>query len=297
MYKWVLIYNFICMIYIYFFHYRLKKKWLAQYLIAFFFPLLGFLLIYLMNKKVKSQKEAIPEWLMRQKKDLSQREISIFKEDVEKERNVVPIEDALILNENKVRRTMLLNLLKEESIQNIETIKFALENEDSETSHFAATAIMELKRKLLNSMQLLDLQVDENPNDLKVLFTYKEVIKQYINSGFLDEKTLLKNKYNYSTLLEKLIEIDPNVEIYFVEKISCDLSLAEFSTARSFCDLFLRLHPNCEDSYFMDMQIHYLMRNNEGFENSLNRLRNSSVRLSPKGLSKLRFWLQGEWNE
>jgi hypothetical protein len=250
-----------------------------------------------MNKKVKSQKEAIPEWLMRQKRDLEQRERSIFKEDVEKERNVVPIEDALILNENKVRRTMLLNLLKEESIQNIETIKFALENEDSETSHYAATAIMELKRKLLNSMQLLDLQVDENPNDIKVLSTYKEVIKQYINSGFLDEKTLLKNKYNYSTILERLIEIEPNVESYFVEKISCDLTLAEFSTARHYCDLFVRLHPNCEDAYFMDMQIHYLMKNSEGFENSLNQLRSSSVRLSPVGLSKLRFWLQGEWNE
>jgi hypothetical protein len=285
------------MIYIYFFHYRRKKKWLAQYLIAFFFPLLGFLLIYIMNKKVRSQREAIPEWLMRQKADLNQREITIFKEDIEKERNVVPIEDALILNENKVRRTMLLDILKKESIQNIESIKFALENEDSETSHYAASAIMELKRKLLNSMQSLDIQVDENPNDLKVLSSYKEVITQYINSGFLDEKTLLKNKYNYSTILEKMIEIQPSEESYFVEKISCDLSLAEYSTARHYCDLFVRLHPDCEDAYFMDMQIHYLMKDSEGFENSLNELRKSSVRLSPNGLSKLRFWLQGETNE
>lgn len=297
MFKWIFIYNFICIIYIYFFQYRRKKKWLAQYLIAFFFPFLGFLLIYLMNKKVRSQKEAIPEWLMRQKTDLNQREFSIFKEDVEKERNVVPIEDALILNENKVRRTMLLDILKKESIQNIESIKFALENEDSETSHYAATAIMELKRKLLNSMQSLDTQVDENPNDVKVLSAYKEVITQYINSGFLDEKTLLKNKYNYSTILEKMIEIQPSEESYFVEKISCDLSLAEYTTARNYCDLFVRLHPDCEDAYFMDMQIHYLMKNSEGFEKSLNDLRKSSVRLSPNGLSKLRFWLQGEWYE
>jgi hypothetical protein len=297
MYKWVLIYNFICFLYIYFFNYKRKKKWLAQYLISFFFPLLGFLLIYLMNKRVRSQKEAIPNRLMKQKADLDQREISIFKEDVEKGRNVIPIEDALILNENKVRRTMLLDLLKDESILNIDTLKFALENEDSETSHYAATAIMELKRKLLNSMQSLDLQVDENPNDLNTLSAYKEVITQYINSGFLDEKTLLKNKYNYSAILEKMIEIQPNEESYFVEKISCDLSLAEYSTARYYCDLFVRLHPNCEDAYFMDMQIHYLMKNSESFEKSLNQLRNSSVRLSPTGLSKLRFWLQGEWNE
>jgi hypothetical protein len=297
MYKWVLIYNFFCIIYIYFFHYRRKKKWLAQYFIAFFFPVVGFLLIYLMNKKVRSQKDAIPKWLLRQKEDVDHREISIFKADIEKERNVVPMEDALILNENKVRRTMLLDILKEESLQNIDALKFALENEDSETSHYAATAIMEIKRKLLNRMQSLEVQVDENPNDLKVLSAYKEVIKQYINSGFLDEKTLWKNKYVYSTILEKMIEIQPNEESYFIDKISCDLSMAEYSTARHYCDLFVKLHPNCEDAYFMDMKIHYLMKNSASFEESLNQLRNSSVRLSPNGLSKLRFWLQGEWDE
>jgi hypothetical protein len=297
MVKWILLYQLFCIFYIYLFHYRRKRKWVAQFLIAFFFPLFGFLLIYLMNKKVNSKNDSKPEWLMKKEDITSYKGASIFKGNIEKERNVIPIEDALILNENKVKRTVLLDLLKEESIQNMDALKFALKNEDSETSHYAATAIMEIKRKLLNSMQKLELQMDDNPNDLQVLSVYSEVVKKYINSGYLDEKSLLKNRYALSNVLEKMIEIQPNEEKYFIDKVTCDLELLEYSTARSYCDLFLNLHPNCEEAYFMDMHIHYLMKNMNAFEQALNRLRQSSVRLSPNGLSRLRFWLQGEMNE
>jgi hypothetical protein len=293
MVKWVIIYHLFCIIYIYFFHYLRKKIWLTQYLITSFFPILGFLLLYFMNKKVKNKRDSIQEKLIKNDEKLESKGVSIFKENIEKERNVIPIEDALILNENKVKRSMLLDLLKEESFQNMDALKFALKNEDTETSHYAAAAIVEIKRKLLIAMQTLERKVDENPSDLQVLSAYRDVIKQYMNSGFLDERTLLKNRYSYSTVLERMIDIQPNEVSYFIEKISCDLQLLEYSTARDYCDLFLKLHSNCEEAYFMDMEIHFLMQNAEAFEESLIKLRHSSVSLSPNGLSKLRFWLQG----
>lgn len=296
MVKWTIAYAIVCMIYVYLFQYKRKKTWLASFLLIFWFPLFGFFINYFMYRHFKSNKPL-------KTGDFPQMDteegavVSFIKEDVNVERNVIPIEDALILNENKVKRRVLLNLLKEESIQNMEALKFALENDDSETSHYAATAIMEIKRKLLQSMQELEAHLNENPNDIQILSSYREVIKQYINSGFLDEKTHRKNKYLYSSVLEKMIEIEPNEANYFIEKITSDLSLAEYQKARDFCDLFLSLHPFCEEAYFLDMQINYSIRDLHAFSNSIDRLRNSNVRLSPNGLSRLRFWLQGEWNE
>ncbi|QOR66401.1 hypothetical protein IM538_22000 [Cytobacillus suaedae] len=291
----ILLYLICCLLYCYIFLYRCKKKWLVKLLILLFFPLVGFILIHLMDSKSKKQSTklntTIPLNMLQQ---ATKTEVTIFKEDVDKEINIIPIEDALLLNEKKVKRMMLLDLFKEESFQNMDALQLALENEDTETSHYAASAIMEIKRKLLNAMQSLEVQVAEHPADLSVLTSYSEVIKQYIQSGFLDDKTLKKYTYSYSNLLEKMIELDPHIEGYFIEKIASDLRLKEYEKAHSFCNLFIQLHPVCEDAYFLDMQINFTLKNAEGLQKSIDRLRNSSVKLSPSGLSSLRFWLQGE---
>lgn len=296
MYKWIVIYALFCAVYLYFYQYKQHKTWVATLILVFCFPFLGFMINYLMHHHSKDKKNQMVEEIL-SIDDQKVGTTSLIKKDINEETNVIPIEDALILNENQVKRKMLLNLLKEESIQNVEVLKFALENDDTETSHYAATAIMEIKRKLLNSMQTIEVQVNENPNNLQTLAAYQEVIKQYLNSGFIDEKTYLKNMYTYSALLKKMIEIDCNNPRYFIEKISSDLTLAQYHEARQFCDQFLSVHPLVEDAYFLDMKIHYAMKDQNAFAKSISILRNSNVKLSPKGLSRLRFWLQGEWNE
>lgn len=73
--------------------------------------------------------------------------------DINKEINLVSADEALILNESKIRRKLIIDLVKESSTDYISILKKALENEDTEVSHYAATAIAEFKNYFISTIQ------------------------------------------------------------------------------------------------------------------------------------------------
>ena len=59
----------------------------------------------------------------------------------------------------------MIDVLKEDTMQYMEVIKTAVLNEDTETSHYAVSAVMEIKRKLSISLQQLSVKFDQNKRD------------------------------------------------------------------------------------------------------------------------------------
>lgn len=210
--------------------------------------------------------------------------------DIKKEMNIVPIEEALLLNDTTTKRRMLIDALKNDSIEYMGILQNALENEDTETSHYAATAVLEIKRKLMLSKQKFAVQYEENKSDIDILIPYANVLKSYLTKGFLDERTLVKTKHTYSQVLESLLSVHTTEEVYFVDKIECDLEIGHVDKARSMCAIFHQAHPNSETPYLVSMKTHYTLRNNERFQESLNGLKNSPIRLSNQALNIVRFW-------
>lgn len=290
----LLIYYLLCGVYLVFFSGKLPSNWGTQLLILAFSPFIGPVILYYMFKKEKGRSDGLPEWLI--KKKLIEERKALVRPDEERERNVVPFDDVLLLNDNKMKRKMLLDLLKNESLQSIDFLKTAIQDEDTETSHYAATAISDVKRKLLSAMQKLEAQIDQDPYDFSLVSSYCEVLKQYIEIEFLDERTKERSMYNYSLALEKLIEIKPREKEYYIEKINCDLQLKEFEKANDYSKLFLNYCSDCEEAYFLSMKVYFLLKNKQEFEETLQLLRNSPVRLSSQGLKQIRFWLQGDSN-
>jgi UDP-glucuronate decarboxylase len=217
--------------------------------------------------------------------------LGIYKRiDMKKEMNIVPIEEALLLNDTTTKRRILIDALKNDSIQHLGILQKALENEDTETSHYAATAVMEIKRKLTLEKQKLSIKYEENKFDLETLIPYAKVLKSFIQSGLLDDRTLVKTKHTYSQVLESLLVVYPDEEIYFVEKINIDLAIGNVDKARVMCKTFHIAHPNSETPYIVSMQMHYTLKNNRLFQESLNDLKNSPIRLSNNALNIVRFW-------
>ncbi|WP_346234962.1 hypothetical protein MKY04_19045 [Lysinibacillus telephonicus] len=216
--------------------------------------------------------------------------------DVEKETSIVPMKDALLLNDHQTKRKMLLDILKNDTFHHIGILQSALENDDTETSHYAATAIQDIKGKLQNSIRQLEYQIEKQPDDVDVLISFSQVIKQYLNTGYLDERTKKQYSYRYSQILGKVIEAVPQEKKYYIEKINCDLQLGELETAEKYSQLFLKFCANEEEAYFMAMKLYYSLKNQMKFKEVLQMLRDSSVRLSPQGLNKIRFWLHGDTN-
>ena len=57
--------------------------------------------------------------------------------------NITPMQEALVVSDVKRRRKMLLDVLKKDIRRSLGSIAIALNNPDSETSHYAASVIMD----------------------------------------------------------------------------------------------------------------------------------------------------------
>jgi hypothetical protein len=289
----VLLYYLFCIGYTVFVIRKKKENGLIKALMITFLPGLGYVLaLYLFKPRKYSSSHEEQDAINELGIEKSQDNFNFLQPvDIESEINVVPIQDALLLNNNKIKRKLLIHSLKENSIQNTKVLESALKNEDSETSHYAASAIMEMKRKLVNSIQELAEQLKENENDVSIMSTYSEVINRYLKSGFLDEGAYKQYLSLLSEVLEKIIASGQGKRQHYIDKINCDLDLLKFEAAAYHSDMFMEKHPNDETAYIMAMKLHYTLQNPIDLQKAMTTLKNQPVRLSAQGLSIIRFWM------
>ncbi|MFC0415029.1 hypothetical protein ACFFHH_06110 [Cytobacillus solani] len=293
MFSALFVYYLAAVIYLMVEYRKSKRNFPVKLVMTFFCPFVGFIILYFMFHQLRNEGQVIPDSLIIKNKE----QVKILQKiDFEKETSIVPMKDALLLNDIQTKRRMLMDLLKNDTFNHIGILQTALQNDDTETSHYAATAIQDIKGKLLNTIGQMEYQLEENQNDLELLIAFGQVIKNYLNTGFLDDRTVKQYSYRYSQILEKIIEIMPIEKEFYIEKINCDLQLGELETAEKYSQIFLQHCSNEEEAYFMSMKLYYSVKNQKKFHEILQMLRQSSVRLTPQGLNKIRFWLYGETN-
>lgn len=289
----VLSYYLLCVGYMFLVVRRKKENRLITTLLIVFLPIFGYVLtLYLFKSKKQTDfSESIIEDVQKENIQVKNRGEFLQPVNIEEEINVIPIEDALLLNENKIKRKLLIHSLKENAIQNTKVLEKALQSDDSETSHYAASAIMEMKRKLVNSIQELSAQYEANKDDIRVMTSYAEAISQYLKNGLLDEGTYKQYQSLQSEVLEKILNTGKGEPKHFINKINCDLGLLQYEKASHFSDLFLQEHSNDEMAYIMAMKLSYELQNPTNIQRIVMTLKKQPVKLSAQGLSIIRFWL------
>ena len=238
--------------------------------------------------------EDFEDFVTRQAEEHKVKRIGIYQQiERQQELDVIPIEDALVVSENKTRRKVLIDVLKQDAVNYLEILQRAVSNEDKETSYYAVSAIMEAKRKLQLALQDLAVKFESDPTDQLVVKTYAEVLHAYMRSGFLDDRTLLKYRYTYRTVLLKWIELDKCCEWAYQECVNLELTLGSFAEAEKMARLYVDALPDSEGAYLSLMKVYYEIRSVQRLQQALDSLKNSPIKLSNQALTMVRFWSEG----
>lgn len=219
------------------------------------------------------------------------------KETADKERNLVPLEEALLISDTVTRRRVMIDLLKLDTMKYLDVLQLAVSNEDTETSHYAVSAIMELKRKLTLTMQELSVRYEADKDDPHLLQSYADVLQSYLNSGFLDERTMMKHRYTYIAVLGRLIELDPGQIGTYTDKIEAEFAAGLYVDAEQTAKQFAERHPREEDAYLLLLKVYYNRRSFVQIRSTLNRMKASPIRFSNRALALVRYWSEGEEHE
>lgn len=212
------------------------------------------------------------------------------KVDFQKEVNVIPLEEALIINSGNIKRKLIVDTFKEDVDKYIGYLKKALSDEDTETSHYAAATIMEVRRRLAIALQEIAVRYESNREDMETARLYAEILERYLDSGFLDSRTYAKYMSIYSGVLNNILDTDTSEEKYFIDKINCEIQTEDYVSANEYCHRFHKNHTNSEMPYVMHMKLFYILRDYKKFNKVISLLKRSDIRFSNTTLNIIRFW-------
>lgn len=227
-------------------------------------------------------------------------------EDYEESIALVPMEEAYLVANYDDRRKALLNKLKMDYDDNTMMIMQAVENEDVETAHYAASAIMHVNSAYTKNLRELSYQYEKNPADEELVRAYADYVLRYVESGILSALERQRYVFLYLDLIKVIakrsydqpVEKDDQmrsqdyrlVENDYHNAVNYYLEFHDGHEALKWCGRCMERFPMREQSYLNYLKSYYRLGMTEEFNEMLNALQASDIFLSDKGLDLIRFF-------
>lgn len=214
--------------------------------------------------------------------------------DKEAEMKMLPLEEVLTVSTTKDRREAMINLLKTDVSDRLSLIRKAVENEDPETAHYAASALTDVFGKFTGEVNHLQAAYDNDRTNRDINEEYIDVVLRILGSGALFGVEEMMYLYIYTGLVENLMQHHPKA----LNGEQCAMMVkalykeGKSAEAEKWAELSLEKWPDDEQSYLNILYIKYNLGKEEEFYKCLKDLTGSGIALSRKGLDIVRFWLK-----
>jgi len=215
--------------------------------------------------------------------------------DINKELNIIPISDAMVISNNVEKRKLLLEQLKKDIYNNYKNILIASNDSDSETAHYVASAKMEIYNKLNINLQSVMESYEKESSKLSNVYDVLIALIDIIDSKLLsvNESNIYKTKYCNiieNEFMSDDIEIDEEKVSYFDKFIEYLVHLEEYDFVIPAFSKIPEEYKN-ENMYIQILKMYYSKNQKDNFKMTLDILCNSSLALSNEGVGIIRFWL------
>ena len=217
--------------------------------------------------------------------------------DEERERNFVPVEEAITVTDRENLRSLILNVVRGDVTESLSTLALALDSEDSESAHYAASILQEVLNGFRANVQKNYQQMKEDkendemrPDDAHKLIDYMDpVLRQQVFTGMEQ-----KNQVDIlDDVCEMLYEVDP-------DSISSDeyaavslrlLEISEFERSRKWCERAAARYPDALSTYTCQLKLYFSMGDKEEFFRVFNDLRQSGIPIDKETLDLIRVFM------
>lgn len=219
---------------------------------------------------------------------------SILMDEDSAEQRVVPLEEALLLNDTLTRRELMMDIMYSNPEDYVSQLKKARMNDDTEVVHYAVTALAELQKEYELRFQELDRRTANDPDDDSISDEYLKLLRQYLNSGIAEGEDLDIRMRSYSERLGKKIQKTPERLSARKEKAEVDLRIGEYEAAYEEITHLINKWSRNEAGYLLMLQYYSIMKKREGIDRVLDKIRMNDVYLTPRGRKQVQFWMNIE---
>lgn len=207
---------------------------------------------------------------------------------------VVPLEEAMSVNDAQTRRKLMLDILHQNPDAYIELLQKARLDDDIEVTHYASTAMMEMQRDYELSLQKAEKNYLDDPQDAENMEIYLAQLRRYIDSGLIDENILFVYRNKYAQLLEEKIRSFPEDMDAMLQAVDTYLVLENFGSAQNVAAELVHRWPNRQDAWLAQLKVCERMNDGEGIRDVIHQIEARNVYLTPEGKSIVMFWSESK---
>lgn len=230
---------------------RHRREFIA---ILLFIPVFGFIAaiaVELYYKLAGSKQEPIEISNLTLDEDIYWKPVKVRQEETD----LVPLEEAISINDTATRRKLMLESLYDNPSKYIDVLMEARRNDDIETVHYASTTISKIQRDFQLEIQRLSVEVENNPDDIALLDQYIETIQQYIDCDILEDYLLNRQRLIFNeALLKRTNQAGIDKEI-LMKKINNNIALGNYQAAFDDSSLLQELWPEDEQVWIETLRI------------------------------------------
>ncbi|MBD5559080.1 MAG: hypothetical protein HDQ87_01775 [Clostridia bacterium] len=212
--------------------------------------------------------------------------------DEDRERDIIPLEEAVLVNENKDLRSVMMNVLRGDITDSLASISLALSSEDSEVSHYAASVLSRELNQYRINVQKVWKQLQEEPEETE----YAEMLIDYMDSILKQHILSPAEQRDYVGILdnaaEMLYESDPSKMTVGRYEAVCLrlLELKEYDEAEKWAKRLAEAFPTELPAYTCRLKLYFIRQDRDAFFELLNRLKRSNVVIDNETLELIRVF-------
>ncbi|WFA10153.1 hypothetical protein [Tissierella sp. Yu-01] len=265
---------------------------LASIVILIFFPIGGLIMLITIFFRHNEMDSKIN--IYNEESNLEKKNSYFFPEiDVDKESDIIALDDSLELSNLKYRRETVLDILKKDVDKYSDFFKKALKNDDTETTHYVATSILNTKMELDSALILASYKYKKDSTNLHDIKVYLEILSKQLKMPYLDKQlkdNLIKEK---SKILCDLVESDFELDQeYIIRLINLLIDSENYVDAKYYCYLFMKDYPDTEEKLTTLLKCFFIFKDNKRFHETLKKMKNDFM-YSKKVIDYLNFWIGG----
>ncbi len=267
-----------------------KAAYFLRFIIMVLFPVAGFvffLLAQLLYKTIFRFRVNLEDITFSKERVDTQ-----VKADEEQERNIIPIEEALIVNDKKSLRTAMLSIIRGEVQSSLSSIALALDSGDSETAHYAASVLIDKLNEFRMNVREKYSEIQENPGKTG----YEEELLDYMDS-FLKQKVFTQLEQDgYVRIMAEVADIlykedASRLTAEHFEGVCLRLMEAEdFEASEVWCQRLAEEHPEALCAYTCKLKLYFTLHDREAFFQTLDILKKTDVVIDSETLEMIRIF-------
>ncbi|GHU42552.1 hypothetical protein FACS1894111_06680 [Clostridia bacterium] len=215
------------------------------------------------------------------------------KADVDQGRNLVPLEEAMLVSDQTALRNLMLNVVKGDVEKSLSAIALALNSEDSETAHYAASILRDYLNDFRTTVQTGYEEMQKDPENIEeyatTLIPYMNgILRQHVFAD-IEQKGFV---YTLDQIGELFFSHDKDkMESMHFERI-CErlLDEKEYDLMAKWCERLVREYPDTLLAYTCRLKLYFSTGQKDRFFTILKELKASNIILDAETIEMIRVF-------